>query len=116
MLSPELRSDRTLTVLALVLAVASWLDVIPSFALHYARLDHEHDGTPGAAFVVPGGSRRTFEDYVYLGLGFQTTFGTTDVDLVTPTVRQAAAGHTLIAFLFNTVILATVVSLAVATT
>ena len=39
-----------------------------------------------------------------------TTFGTTDVDVTTTRLRRAVMGHAVLTFVFNTVIIALLVS------
>lgn len=104
---PSWREHPVLLVLALVMVMASWADMVVAFALHYAAID---DG----GFAFPGEEERCFSDYVYLALTVQATFGLPDVDARTSALRRQLALHTLLAFVFNTVILAVVVTLLVA--
>ncbi|NLT29051.1 MAG: DUF1345 domain-containing protein [Propionibacterium sp.] len=91
---------------AAVLVVASWVNVWIMFAVQYVRADFTATG-----FQFPGEGPRSFSDYLYVSLGAQTTFGTTDVSITTTTMRKLSMNHTLVAFAFNSVILAMVVSL-----
>lgn len=45
-------------------------------------------------------------DYLYFSLGVSTSFATSDVTVRTSSLRRTVAGHGVIAFVFNTVILA----------
>ena len=92
--------------------MVSWINVVVMYAVHYARLDL----TGGRrSFTFPDDdAERSFADYVYLAVGAQATFGVTDVSTATSQARRLLTGHSLIAFLFNTVIIALVVSLLVA--
>ena len=59
----------------------------------------------------PGGGERSFTDYLYFSLMVQTTFGATDVAVESPGMRRAVMTHGVVAFVFNTVIVAMLVSL-----
>jgi len=90
----------------LVVAVmVSWFVVVVSYTVHYARKDAEQ---PGLRF--PDEGAHGFSDYFYFSLTVATTFGATDVDVVTRRMRRAVTGHAALAFLFNTVIIALLVT------
>ncbi|MGJ3509359.1 DUF1345 domain-containing protein [Enemella sp. A6] len=89
-----------------LLVVSSWVNVWIMFTVQYART---HLSSPG--FEFPGSQTRSFSDYLYLALAVQTTFGATDVQITTTEMRKLSMNHTLVAFAFNTVILAMVISL-----
>lgn len=97
-----------------VLTLASWLDVMITFAALYARLDMGRDG-PMLQF--PDDDRpRIFSDYVYLGVTVMATFGASDTAVCHPRMRRQVAAHAVIAFLFNTMIVAVLVSLVTSLT
>lgn len=104
-------SLRTPLLLAggVLLVLASWISVWVMYAIQYARSDL---ATPSLAF--PGGGERTFSDYLYVSLAVQSTFGTTDVAVETAALRRAVIAQGLVAFVFNTVIVAMLVSLLLA--
>lgn len=92
-----------------ILTLASWLDVMITFAAMYARLDL---GRNGPMLRFPDDERpRTFSDYVYFGITVMATFGASDVSVSHPRVRRQVATHAFIAFLFKTMIIAVLVSL-----
>ena len=104
--TPALRSSQGLLVAALAMVAASWANVAVMYAVHYARIDAR---TGGLGF--PGDEPRAFVDYLYLALAVQTTFGTTDVEIRTRQLRRTAIGHGALAFVFNSVIIAMIISL-----
>lgn len=106
MVTPALRSSQGLLVAALAMVAASWANVAVMYAVHYARIDAR---TSGLGF--PGDEPRAFADYLYLALAVQTTFGTTDVELTTRQLRRTATVHGVLAFVFNSVIVAMIISL-----
>lgn len=97
--------------LAVCLVIAAWVTVAVSFTIAYLAEDAQSEG---AALGFPGPKEdelRPLSDYAYVALALSTTFGTTDVDLQTHEVRRTALVHAVVAFVFNTVVLAVVVSL-----
>ena len=107
--NPQARAIPWALVGCIVAVVVSWCNVVLSYALHYARLDLTEGG-----LEFPGTEERAFSDYLYHSLNGQVTFGTTDVSVTTRQMRRAMMVHALVAFAFNTVIIAILVSLLLA--
>lgn len=105
---PTLREFRILLATALVMVVACWIDMVVSFALHYATID---DGGFDFPSRRGGEEERTFSDYLYLAVTVQATFGPPDIAVTTSALRRQVSVHTVLAFLFNTVNLAVIVTL-----
>lgn len=104
----ELRRLPLLIVLAAALVVLTWLDVLIVHAVHYARLDQ---ASPQLQFP-DAEAERAFSDYVYLATAVQTTYGVTDTVAATRRIRKAMTTHALLAYVFSTVLVALVVSMA----
>jgi uncharacterized membrane protein len=94
-----------LTALSLLSLALCWLALTAGFAVHYVRMDVRHNG-----LRFPGTDQPGLGDYVYFSVSVATTFGTTDVEVVHPRLRHMVTGHGVLAFVFNTVILAMVVN------
>lgn len=103
---PELRRDALLLGVGAGLVAASWVDVSITYAVHYARVDLNRGG-----LEFPGEDASAFSDYQYFSRGVQTTFATTDVTVTTTEMRTVVSRHGLLAFTFNSVIVALLVSL-----
>lgn len=101
----ELGRNPLIVVLGLAVVAASWVMVIISFALAYLRNNTLHDG-----LEFPGDEQPSWIDYVYLAVQVSTTFSTSDVTVSTTRLRRQVTLHSLIAFVFNTVIVALLVS------
>lgn len=97
------------TVTVLLLASA-WVSVAVTFAVAYLRADLR---SGHRALDFPGDEPREASDYLYLALALSTTFGTTDVEVREAATRRRVAAHSVVAFAFNTIILAGVVSILV---
>lgn len=104
LLGPEL------IVLAVIIVVFAWLTVAVTYTVAYLQRDVR---SGHRALCYPGEDVRSVEDYAYLALAISTTFGTTDVEVRQSTVRRLVAGHSVLAFILNTVVLAGVVSMLV---
>ena len=102
---PALRADPLVLVTSLLVVVTSWSMVVYAFAIAYLRLDADSGGLD-----FPGGDRPVWSDYVYLAVQVNATFSSSDVDVTTPAARRLVTTHTLLAFVFNTIIVALLVS------
>ena len=105
-LRPALRAIPLALGMALLMVAVSWLNIAVMYALQYARMDAE-----GRAFAFPGERPRALSDYLYIAIGVQTTFGTTDVEVLTRDLRRYVMGQGILAFVFNSVIVAMIISL-----
>lgn len=98
---------------AFAVAVA-WIDVMLSYSVQYARVYHGEGGlhfptderTPADEVAHPGSS----SDFFYQSAMAQATFGSTDVAITSTRMRRLMTGHSLLAFVFNTIIITTLVS------
>ena len=96
-------------LLVAVMVVGAWSTVVLTYSVAYlmkdARSGYQELAFPGAA------ERRSWTDYLYFSAAISTSFAPSDVQVLTPRMRRAVTGHSILAFGFNTVILAAVVSL-----
>lgn len=102
---PALRASVPLIILGMLLVGSSWLLVVVSYAISYLREDADNGG-----LEFPGAARPVWSDYLYLAIQVSTTFSTSDVTVVTTKMRRQVSVHSVIAFVFNTVIVALLVS------
>jgi len=99
--------------LAGITVLCSWLLVHTSFALHYAHefyVEHARDGS--AALQIPGGGDPDFADFLYFSFVIGTTSQTADISIASPRIRRFALLHCIVAFLFNTTLLALTINIA----
>ncbi|MFM9372981.1 DUF1345 domain-containing protein [Streptomyces sp. Da 82-17] len=92
---------------ALVLVAIAWVCVAVSFAVAF-QADNlvENEG----ALEFPGQETALWIDYVYFAFSVMTTFGTTDVDVTSREMRRTVTVNSCIAFVFNTITVASLVS------
>ncbi|MEV0258572.1 DUF1345 domain-containing protein [Streptomyces sp. NPDC050732] len=95
------------TLVALALVVVAWICVVVAFAVTF-QADNLVENERALDF--PGEQAPAWADYVYFALAAMTTFGTTDVDVTSRAMRRTVAANTVIAFVFNTVTVAILVS------
>ena len=109
-LTPTLRSNTEIVVLAACSVVSSWLLTAFSYAIEYARVDQLRKG-----LEFPGDEQLAFSDYLYYSICVNATFATSDVTVVSRGMRRLTTTHTLVAFGFNTVIFALLITLLTGT-
>ncbi len=93
--------------------VASWLLVHTSFALHYAHAyygSRSRNGNPPLEF--PGDEPPVYTDFLYFAIIVGMTSQTADVAISSTRMRRLAMAQGMIAFAFNTTLLALTVNIA----
>jgi len=99
--------------LAVGSVVVSWFTVHTLFTLRYAALYHASTGA-GIDFNQDGPPRYT--DFAYVAFTIGATFQVSDTDLKSHTIRVTALRHSLLSYLFGSVILAATINLLVSLT
>jgi len=92
---------------------ASWLLVHTSFALHYAHAyygSRSRNGNPPLEF--PGHEPPVYTDFLYFAIIVGMTSQTADVAISSTRMRRLAMAQGMIAFAFNTTLLALTVNIA----
>ncbi|WP_026058453.1 DUF1345 domain-containing protein [Streptomyces sp. SS] len=92
---------------ALVMAAVAWICVAVSFAVAF-QADNLVEGERALEF--PGEQSPLWIDYVYFAFSVMTTFGTTDVTVLSREMRRTVTANSCIAFVFNTVTVASLVA------
>jgi hypothetical protein len=103
--SPDLLRQAWLLALSAAVVTTSWLVTMVAYAVHYARIAATVGG-----LTFPGDEGVVFWDCVYLATQVQTTFSSSDVTVETTLTRRIVTGHTLVAFAFDTIIIALLIS------
>ncbi|MBK7955133.1 MAG: DUF1345 domain-containing protein [Candidatus Accumulibacter sp.] len=99
--------------LVAVTFVASWLLVHTSFALHYAHAYYATHGKDGAnPLEFPGKGPPVYMDFLYFALVVGMTSQTADVAIASTRMRRLAMAQGMIAFAFNTTLLAVTINIA----
>lgn len=98
--------------LAAVTIALSWLFTHTIFAQHYAN--EYYGGTDGKSggLQFPGEEQPDFWDFLYFSLVIGMTSQVSDVAVTSPRLRRTVALHGVLAFVFNTTIIALTVNIA----
>lgn len=96
--------------IALVSVFASWALIQLDYTLRYAK-EYYVDGSRGIDFNQQDDPE--YADFVYFSVGLGMTYQVADTNVTSTKVRRIVVGQTTLAFLFNTGIIATAISLVV---
>jgi uncharacterized membrane protein len=91
--------------LCVVSVISCWLTLQTGFAVSYLSLYAEEGGLD-----FPGDQEPGLVDFAYFAIAVGTTFGTTDITVTRSRMRRQVLIHGVLAFLFNTLILAVAVT------
>lgn len=99
--------------LALLTIASSWLFTHTIFALHYAHLFYvaRAHGQP-EGLVFPGEERPDYLDFAYFAFIIGTSAQTADVSFSSRAMRRTGLMHCMVAFVFNTTLLALMINMA----
>lgn len=107
--------NKDIEPLDLIVAIAgmflSWFLVHTTFSMRYAHLYYgdDKDGDTdkkGSGLEFPGDEEPDFIDFAYFSFVLGMTFQVSDVEISDRKIRRLSLLHSLIAFIFNTVIVA----------
>jgi uncharacterized membrane protein len=95
--------------------ITSWLFVQIVFAVHYAHVYYTAEETNGPhkeGLDFPGDEPPDYWDFVHFSIILGASAQTADITIMSKELRRISTLHSLIAFSFNTAILATMINLA----
>ena len=99
--------------LAILTILSSWAFTQVMFALHYAHdfyVAKEHGGSGGLEF--PGTSTLDYSDFLYFACVIGTSGQTADVSFTSRSMRRTGLIHCVLAFFFNTTLVALTINIA----
>ena len=98
--------------LAGLTVVSSWAFIQVMFTLHYA---HDYYAATGrglpAGLQFPNDDRPTYGDFFYFASVIGTSGQTADVSFVSKSMRRIGSVHCILAYLFNTTVLALLINI-----
>jgi uncharacterized membrane protein len=107
-------------LLALGTVALSWTFIQLMFALHYAHAFYQQTdgaqdrgGQDRGGLIFPGETQPDYWDFLHFALIIGVACQTADVQIADRGIRRLSSVHSLTAFVFNTVIVALAVNLAV---
>ena len=95
---------------ALGSVILSWLLIHTVYTLRYAR---EYYRSPQGGIDFNGETKPRYSDFAYFSFNLGMTFQISDTSISTNRLRRMVLWHTMLSYLFNTVIVATMVNLIV---
>jgi uncharacterized membrane protein len=99
--------------LAMVTIVSSWFFTQVMFALHYAHDYYlaELRGNSGG-LIFPGGHAPDYGDFLYFACVIGTSAQTADISFSSRAMRRTGLVHSILAFFFNTTLVALLINIA----
>jgi uncharacterized membrane protein len=94
-------------VISLAAAVLSWCLINTIFALKYAREYYREDG----GIELTDGEPPAYSDFAYVAFVMGMAYSPPETQLTSRTMRKIGLGHTLLAYLFGTGVLAVALNL-----
>ena len=117
----DLNARAALLGLTLSATVLAWVLTNTVFALRYAHAHYEggldatetgiSSGRSGPGFAFPGNAAPAGVDFAYLAFTVGMTFQVSDVQVQSTRCRKLVLGHAMLAFAYNTLLLAFVINL-----
>jgi uncharacterized membrane protein len=98
-------------VLAGVTILFSWFFVHTIYAVHYAH-EFYGDGGERRGLKFPGEDEPEYGEFLYFSFNMGAAAQTSDVTVLSRRMRRLVLSHTILAFLFNTTILALAINVA----
>lgn len=92
--------------------VGSWLLIGVIFALHYARLFYTSSAEKPPLRFADGETQPDYWDFLYFSYTLNVAVQTSDVGVASRSLRKTVLAHSLIGFVFNTVIVGFSINIA----
>ena len=105
----EFRSSALVVWSGVAVVVGAWFITVTAYAVGYAR-----QWAIAGGLEFPGDTPPRFSDFVYLAVQVSTTFSSSDVAITDTRMRRIVTSNSLVSFCFNTVIVALLVSVLLA--
>ncbi|MBV9511295.1 MAG: DUF1345 domain-containing protein [Caulobacteraceae bacterium] len=96
-------------IFSITTLVLGWIVVQAVFTLHYAHRyfgDGDDDGEIDRGVTFPGKEPSTYHDFIYMAVCIGTSAQVSDFNITNTSFRRLVTLHALLAFLFNTMVLA----------
>ncbi len=100
-------------VLVVLTLLSSWAFTQVTFALHYAHDFYVSESRPeGGGLAFPGTATPDYADFLYFATVIGTSAQTADVSFTNRHMRRTGLLHCVLAFFFNTTLLALTINIA----
>lgn len=103
------------TIVSLSPVLLSWILLHTTFAIRYAHLYHDHNklntGSNVGGLDFPTKEEPDYMDFAYFSFVIGMTFQVSDVQVNSRVIRRFVLMHSLISFVFNTIIVALTINI-----
>ena len=89
----------------------SWAFMHTMFAIHYAHEYYSARGGREKGLLFPGHNRPGYWDFVHFSFIIGVASQTADIQITAPGVRHISTVHSILAFFFNTILLALLINI-----
>jgi uncharacterized membrane protein len=90
--------------------VAAWAVLNTAYALYYAHMYYGDEEQHPGGLEFPGDKEPGQLDFAYFSFTVGTSFAASDVKVTSRASRRVVLGHTILSFLYNTVLIAVVIN------
>ena len=98
------------TIVSLSQILISWILLHTNFTIRYAHLYHDHNklktGSMVGGIKFPGKEEPDYIDFAYFSFVIGMTFQVSDIQVTSKVIRKFVLLHSIISFMFNTIIVA----------
>ncbi len=98
------------TITSLSPVFLSWILLHTIFTMRYAHLYHDHNklntGSQVGGIDFPPETKPDYIDFAYFSFGIGMTFQVSDITVSSQVIRRFVLMHSLISFVFNTIVVA----------
>ena len=98
------------TIVSLSQILISWILLHTIFTIRYAHLYHDHNklktGSMVGGIKFPGKEEPDYIDFAYFSFVIGMTFQVSDIQVTSKVIRKFVLLHSIISFMFNTIIVA----------
>jgi uncharacterized membrane protein len=101
--------------LGLLAVAAAWVLTHTMYTLRYAHLYYRDGIEREGGLAFPGGGHPAYLDFAYYAFTVGMCFQVSDVTITNPRLRRETLAHAVLSFLYNTVILAVALNVAIGT-
>jgi uncharacterized membrane protein len=101
--------------LGLLAVAAAWLLTHTMYTLRYAHLYYRDGVEREGGLNFPGSGHPAYVDFAYYAFTVGMCFQVSDVTITNPRLRRETLLHAMLSFLYNTVILAVALNIAIGT-
>jgi uncharacterized membrane protein len=105
------KEEALLVILCLVAVISSWLLSHSAYTLRYAHLYYREGEENEGGLDFPGDEAPDDFDFAYFAFTVGMCFQVSDVAIQNRTIRRAVLGHSLLAFVYNTAVVALALNL-----